>query len=148
MIDMGIDELSVSDTIGKATPDEVATLMDLLLSCVPAERIAVHFHDTYSRGVANVLKSVSYGIRTVDASVGGLGGCPFAPGATGNVATESVVTELIKAGEKVTVQIDKLNRAYGLIAPYLTTKLYTPPSPVSLACATCQFFDGNTCCGR
>jgi len=147
MIDMGIDELSISDTIGKATPDEVATLMDLLLACVPAERIAVHFHDTYGRGIANVLKSVSYGIRAVDASVGGLGGCPFAPGATGNVATESVVAELIKAGEKVNVHIEKLIQAYEIIEPYLPDKPHTRPSPASLACATCQFFDGNKCCG-
>jgi hydroxymethylglutaryl-CoA lyase len=148
MIDLGIDELSVSDTIGKATPDEVATLMDLLLPYVPAERIAVHFHDTYGRGIANVLKSISYGIQAVDASVGGLGGCPFAPGATGNVATESVVAELIKAGEKVTVNIDKLNRAYEVLTPYLPTKAPAQPSLDSLACTTCQFFDGSKCCGQ
>ena len=148
MIDIGIDELSVSDTVGKATPDEVATLMDLLLSCISLERIAVHFHDTYGRGISNVLKSVSYGIQVVDASVGGLGGCPFAPGATGNVATESVVAELIKAGEKVNVHIDMLNRAYKVLAPYLPGKLHTRPSTAPLVCETCQFFDGNKCCGR
>jgi hydroxymethylglutaryl-CoA lyase len=148
MKDLGIDELSVSDTIGKATPDEVAALMDLLLPCVPAEQIAVHFHDTYGSGIANVLKSVSYGIQSVDASVGGLGGCPFAPGATGNVATESVVDELTQAGKKVTVDIDKLNQAYGVLAPYIPAKRMTPPSPDSLACTTCQFFNVNKCCGK
>jgi len=103
MIDMGIDELSISDTVGKATPDEVGALMDELLPCVPAERLAVHFHDTYGRGIANVLKSVDYGIQVIDSSAGGLGGCPFAPGATGNVATESVVKALIDAGKKVKI---------------------------------------------
>ena len=145
---MGIDELSISDTIGKATPDEVAILMDLLLACVPVKRIAVHFHDTYGRGIANVLKSVSYGIQVVDASIGGLGGCPFAPGATGNVATESVVAELARVGKEVNVDIDTLNRAYGIIAPYLPTKPYTQPPTGSLACTVCQFFNGNKCCGK
>ncbi len=146
LIDIGIDELSVSDTIGKATPDEVAELMDVLLPIVPANRLAVHFHDTYGRGIANVLKSVSYGIRVVDASTGGLGGCPFAPGATGNVATESVVKALINEGEKVNVNIEQINLASGLIAPYLPGKLSTRPEPESLACITCPFFDGSKCC--
>lgn len=148
MIDMGIDELSVSDTIGKATPDEVAALMDDLLPFVPAECIAVHFHDTYGRGIANVLKSVSYGISTVDASAGGLGGCPFAPGATGNVATESVVAALIRAGKKVDVRIDELTRAYQLLAPFVPEKQQSRPTPDSLACTTCTFFDGTRCCSE
>ncbi|MDD9305256.1 MAG: hydroxymethylglutaryl-CoA lyase [Desulfobacter sp.] len=146
MIDMGIDELSICDTIGKATPDEVATLMDVLLPCLPSECIGVHFHDTYGRAIANVLKSVSYGIQIVDASVGGLGGCPFAPGATGNVATESVAAELIKAGEKVNLDIPRLYQAYELIAPYLPAQ--PQPPTASLACRVCQFFDGNKCCEK
>jgi hydroxymethylglutaryl-CoA lyase len=148
LIDMGIDELSVSDTIGKATPDEVATLLDMLLPRVPVNRLAVHFHDTYGRGIANVLKAVSYGIRVVDASSGGLGGCPFAPGATGNVATESVVKSLMEAGEKVAVNIEQINLANGLLAPYLPGKLPARPKPESVACITCPFFDGRKCCGK
>ncbi len=147
LIDMGIDELSISDTIGKATPDEVATLMDLLLPKVPAEHIAVHFHDTYGMGIANVLRAVSYGIQTVDASVGGLGGCPFAPGATGNVATEAVVAALIKAGKTVTVDTEKLIKALGILEPYISVKLGEMPSPAPLACLICEFFDGKKCCG-
>lgn len=147
LIDMGIDELSVSDTIGKATPDEVATLLDVLLPKVPVEQIAVHFHDTYGRGVANVLRAVSYGVRVVDASAGGLGGCPFAPGATGNVATEAVVAALIEAGHSVAVDPEKLIRARGILDPYLAAAPEAPPSPVTLACLTCEFFDGNKCCG-
>lgn len=148
LIDMGIDELSVSDTIGKATPDEVAALMDVLLPRVPVNRLAVHFHDTYGRGIANVLKSVSYGIQVVDSSAGGLGGCPFAPGATGNVATESVVKALIEAGEQVTVNIEQVNLAKGLLSPYLPGKLPARPVPVTVACLTCPFFDGSKCCGK
>lgn len=147
LIDMGMDEVSVSDTIGKATPDEVATLMDLLLPKVPPEHIAVHFHDTYGRGVANVLRAVSYGVKRVDASVGGLGGCPFAPGATGNVATEAVVATLIKAGKTVAVDTEKLVRARGILAPYLSVKPDAMPEPAPLACLLCEFFDGKKCCG-
>lgn len=146
LIDMGIDELSISDTIGKATPDEVSALLDVLLPGVPEKSIAVHFHDTYGRGIANVLRSVSYGIRVVDASVGGLGGCPFAPGATGNVATEAVVTALTRAGETVDVDIEKLNQARKILAPYLPVKPLAPPPPDSLACSTCEFFNGESCC--
>jgi hydroxymethylglutaryl-CoA lyase len=147
LIDMGIDELSVSDTIGKATPDEVATLMDLLLPKVPAEHVAVHFHDTYGRGIANVLRAVSYGIQLVDASVGGLGGCPYAPGATGNVATEAVVAALIKTGKAVAVETERLNWARKILDPYIAVKPGAMPSPVPLACLLCEFFDGQKCCG-
>jgi len=147
LIDMGIDELSISDTIGKATPDEVAMLMDVLLPKVPAEHLAVHFHDTYGRGIANVLRAVSYGIQLVDASVGGLGGCPYAPGATGNVATEAVVAALIKTGKAVAVDTESLTRARGIIDPYISVKPVAMPSPVPLACLLCEFFDGKKCCG-
>ena len=148
LIDMGIDEVSISDTIGKATPDEVATLMDVLLPNVPPEHIAVHFHDTYGRGVANVLRAVSYGIQIVDASVGGLGGCPFAPGATGNIATEEVVAALMKAGKTVAVDTERLVRARGMLDPYLSVKPGAMPKPAPLACLVCEFFDGKKCCGR
>lgn len=147
LIDMGIDELSISDTIGKASPDEVEMLMDVLLPKIPAERIAVHFHDTYGRGVDNTLRSVSYGIKTVDASVSGLGGCPFAPGATGNVATEAVVEALMKAGEKVAVDTEQLMQAKNILNPYIPAKPDTPPPSDFFACSLCEFFDGKKCCG-
>ncbi len=119
LIDLGAGEVAISDTIGKATPQEVAGLFDRLLSRVPAKRIAVHFHDTYGRGVANVLQSWDYGIRIIDASVGGLGGCPFAPGATGNVATEAVVGALIDKGAAVAVDAAKLRRARVILDPFI-----------------------------
>ncbi|MFN8176311.1 MAG: hydroxymethylglutaryl-CoA lyase [bacterium] len=91
LIDLGCDELSIGDTIGKASPDEVRALLDALLPICPADRIAMHFHDTYGRAVGNALQSAALGVTTFDASAGGIGGCPYAPGATGNVATEALV---------------------------------------------------------
>jgi len=76
-------------------------MIDSLLPMIPSDRIAMHFYDTYGRGVPNVLTSWTYGIRIFDASEGGLGGCPFAPGATGNVATEAWVKALENKGEAV-----------------------------------------------
>jgi len=148
LFDLGIDEVSISDTIGKAAPDEVARLFDLLLPKVPPERIAVHFHDTYGRGIPNVLQSWNFGIRTFDASVGGLGGCPFAPGATGNVATEDVVEALAGTGAAVSVDHAQLDRARRLLDPFLDKKPPHMPERVSPACMTCPFFDGEKCCRR
>jgi len=146
LIDIGVDEISISDTIGKATPEEVERLFDLLLIEVPPECIAVHFHDTYGRGVANVLKSMSYGIRIIDASVGGLGGCPFAPGATGNVATESVVQALENQGEEVGVDLEKLVYARGLLSPFLLGEHRDMPKRNSQACTVCEYYKGEVCC--
>lgn len=148
LFDIGIDEVSISDTIGKAAPEEVARLFDLLLPKVPPERIAVHFHDTYGRGIPNVLQSLTFGIRTFDASVGGLGGCPFAPGATGNVATEDVVAALAGTGASVGVDRAQLDRARSLLDPFFNRKPRHMPWSVSPACMTCPFFDGKKCCSR
>jgi hydroxymethylglutaryl-CoA lyase len=91
LLDLGVDELSIGDTIGKATPDETRALLEALLPVAGAGRIAMHFHDTYGRAVANCRASHDLGIRTFDSSAGGIGGCPYAPGASGNVATEALV---------------------------------------------------------
>ncbi|HEY3226727.1 MAG TPA: hydroxymethylglutaryl-CoA lyase [Planctomycetota bacterium] len=91
LLGLGVDELSIGDTIGKATPDEARALLDLLLAIVPADRVAMHFHDTYGRAVENCLASYDRGIRTFDSSAGGIGGCPYAPGASGNVSTQALV---------------------------------------------------------
>lgn len=92
LLTMGCAELSIGDTIGRATPDEVRRLLDVLLPTVPASRqVALHFHDTFGRAVGNALAAADMGIRTFDASAGGIGGCPFAPGAPGNVSTEALV---------------------------------------------------------
>lgn len=88
---LGCAEISLGDTIGVGTPGTVRPMLQAVLSELPAGCLAVHFHDTYGQALANILTSLDLGIRTVDSAVGGLGGCPFAPGATGNVATEDVV---------------------------------------------------------
>ncbi len=94
--DLGCTELSIGDTIGKASPDEVRRLLSLLLSAIqqsgpPAVPLALHFHDTFGNAIDNARAAESMGIRTFDASAGGIGGCPYAPGAPGNVATEALV---------------------------------------------------------
>jgi len=148
LFDIGVDEVSVSDTIGKAAPEEVARLFDLLLPDIAPERIAVHFHDTYGRGVENVLTSWSCGIRIFDASAGGIGGCPFAPGATGNVATEAVVKALENKGQTVGVDLKKLSQARHLLDAFLKEEHRTLPAGGSQACAVCEFYQGDVCCGR
>ncbi len=91
LFDLGVAEVSIGDTIGKASPDEVNALLDALLPVAPAERYAMHFHDTFGRAVANCLASAARGIRIFDSSAGGIGGCPYAPGASGNVSTQALV---------------------------------------------------------
>jgi hydroxymethylglutaryl-CoA lyase len=148
LFDIGVHEVSISDTIGKATPDEVARLLDILLPQIGSERIAVHFHDTYGRGVENVLTSWSYGIRIFDASAGGIGGCPFAPGATGNVATEAVVKALKSKGAEVAVDLTKITRARRLVDAFLSEKRRTLPRDGSHACALCECSEGDISCKR
>ena len=108
----------------------------------------MHFYDTYGRGVPNVLASWSRGIRIFDASVGGLGGCPFAPGATGNVSTESVVKALKSKGGPVGVDFEKLRKARTLLDPFLIEERRSLPENDSNACVTCEFFKNSVCCGR
>ena len=119
MADLGVTDVSVGDTIGKASADEVRALLDILLKRVPAERIAMHFHDTYGRAVQNVLASYAYGIQIYDACTGGIGGCPYAPGAAGNVATGTVVKALRSAGAQVPIDLEKLEKAREKIIEYL-----------------------------
>ncbi|MDW7982497.1 MAG: hydroxymethylglutaryl-CoA lyase [Thermomicrobium sp.] len=112
LLEFGCDELAIADTIGRATPDEVARLLEILLQAVPADRLAVHFHDTTGRALANVAVSLSFGLRTVDAAVGGLGGCPFAPHAPGNVATEALLEFLEVQGYQHGIDRTALHRAW------------------------------------
>lgn len=148
LLDIGIDEVSISDTIGKASPDDVKRLLDLLLPKISGDRIAMHFHDTYGRGVENVLASWSYGINIFDSSVGALGGCPFSPGATGNVATEAVVKALEEKGGKVGVDLQKLSQARRLLDSFLIEDRHSLPKDGSPACAACQFSTREVCCQR
>lgn len=96
--DMGCYEVSLGDTIGKGTPERVTAMVEAVLGELPAERLAGHFHNTNGRALDNIRASLALGLRTFDAAAGGLGGCPFAPGAEGNVATEAVVGMLEAEG--------------------------------------------------
>jgi len=108
---LGVDEVSIGDTIGVASPKEVRTLTPLLLDILDAQKIAYHFHDTRGTAVANVAAALEQGIKTFDASAGGLGGCPYAPGAGGNLATEDLVYFLEREGEPTGVELQSLSRA-------------------------------------
>lgn len=111
LLDMGTYEVAVSDTIGIAHPGQVRRVVRRLLHGLPGDRIALHFHDTRGTALANTLAAIDLGIRTFDASAGGLGGCPYAPGATGNLATEDLVYMLNGLGEATGVDLDALMRA-------------------------------------
>jgi isopropylmalate/homocitrate/citramalate synthase len=115
LAELGCDELAVADTIGKAVPDEVARLLEALLRWLPAERVAVHLHDTTGRALDNVAVALAYGVRTIDAAVAGLGGCPFAPGAPGNLATERLLDFLEARGYDHGIDRRALERARTLL---------------------------------
>ncbi|MBV9306320.1 MAG: hydroxymethylglutaryl-CoA lyase [Acidobacteriaceae bacterium] len=105
---MGCYEISLGDTIGAGTPVKVQAMLRAVTKHLLPEQTAVHFHDTWGQALANILASLDYGIATVDSSVAGLGGCPYAPGATGNVATEDVVYMLSGMGIETGVDLPKL----------------------------------------
>ncbi|MFB7291049.1 hydroxymethylglutaryl-CoA lyase [Actinacidiphila glaucinigra] len=109
LYDLGCDELSLGDTIGVATPGHVVALLDALAGLdVPVERLAVHFHDTYGQALSNTLAALRHGVTVVDASAGGLGGCPYAKSATGNLATEDLVWMLDGLGVETGVDLSRL----------------------------------------
>jgi len=98
LMDMGCFEVSLGDTIGSGTPEKVSNLLNAVLEQVPASKLAGHFHDTSNTALDNITVSLEAGLRVFDSTVGGLGGCPYAPGAKGNVATEHVIELLHQAG--------------------------------------------------
>jgi hydroxymethylglutaryl-CoA lyase len=105
---MGCYQVSLGDTIGVGTPRQVRDVLSRVLAEIPAGEVAVHFHDTRGTALANILVSIELGITTVDAALGGLGGCPYAPGASGNVATEDVVYMLEGMGVHTGIDLDRL----------------------------------------
>ena len=107
-LELGTNELGIADTIGAANPQQVRALTNALVGEHGADRISCHFHDTRAMGLANVFAALESGIRKFDASIGGLGGCPFAPGASGNVATEDVVMMLEQMGYDTGIDLDGL----------------------------------------
>jgi len=106
---LGVDEISIGDTIGVADPRSTEQLLKAALAELGPKRIAVHFHDTRGTALANTLRALDMGVTCVDSSVGGLGGCPFAPGATGNLATEDLVYMLNGMGLKTNIDLDQLS---------------------------------------
>lgn len=119
LYEMGCYEVSLGDTIGVGTPNRVLEMLDAVSAAVPVEKLAGHFHDTYGMAIANVHAALQQGVRTFDASVSGLGGCPYARGASGNVATEDVVYLLHGLGYHTGVDLDALADAAWFIADVL-----------------------------
>lgn len=110
-LDLGVYEVSVGDTIGVATPGQVQEVLKVLKSEFPLDKLAMHFHDTRGMAITNILRSLEAGISTFDSSAGGLGGCPYAKGATGNVATEDVWYLLHSEGFETGIDLEKLSAA-------------------------------------
>jgi hydroxymethylglutaryl-CoA lyase len=108
LVDMGVYQVSLGDTIGVGTPRQTERIVEMMLAEIPREKIAMHMHDTRGTALANVLVGLELGVRDFDASVGGLGGCPYAPGAAGNLATEDLVYMLHGMGVKTGVDMERL----------------------------------------
>jgi hydroxymethylglutaryl-CoA lyase len=119
LLDIGVTEVAVSDTIGIAHPGQVRILLPEVLAVAKAAEVALHFHDTRGTALANVLAALDFGIATFDASAGGLGGCPYAPRATGNLATEDLLYMLGGLGIDTGVALDAVSDAAVALAPQL-----------------------------
>jgi isopropylmalate/homocitrate/citramalate synthase len=119
LIEMGAYEVSVSDTIGVAHPKQVTDVLDAVTRRVPVEKIALHFHDTRGTALVNVYAGLQAGVTVYDASAGGLGGCPYAPGATGNLATEDLIYMLDGLGIETGVRLDGIIEASRAIEPLI-----------------------------
>ncbi len=117
--DLGVDDVDLADTIGVGTPAKAQRMLAAAAERVPMEKLSIHFHDTYGQALANTLACLELGVGAVDSAVGGLGGCPFAPGATGNVATEDVVYMLHGMGIETGIDLDKLIDAAFFISDFL-----------------------------
>jgi len=123
LLDLGVYEVAISDTIGIAHPGQVPVVLEAVLARVPVDRIALHFHDTRGTALANVMASLEFGIATFDASAGGLGGCPYAPGAAGNLATNDLIFLLNGLGAETGVSLTALTEASAFIESRLDHRL-------------------------
>ncbi|MDF4707120.1 hydroxymethylglutaryl-CoA lyase [Vibrio parahaemolyticus] len=130
LIELGCYEVSLGDTIGTGTPNRVKEMLESVLARIPNQRLAVHFHDTWGQALANIYQALSMGIITVDSSVAGLGGCPYAHGASGNVATEDVLYLCQGLGIETGVDLELLAKAGWMISDELQRQ---PTSKVSQA---------------
>jgi hydroxymethylglutaryl-CoA lyase len=142
LFEMGIEELSLGDTIGVANPKQVQEVLEVLLKRFPAEKLAMHFHDTRGTALANILVSLEMGITIFDSSLGGLGGCPYAPGASGNVATNDLLYMLHGMGIHTGADQQKLNIA----SLFIQEKIGRPLPSKSFQAASSQLGGilGNT----
>jgi len=120
---LGVFEVAISDTIGIAHPGQVPGVLEAVLARIPADRIALHFHDTRGTALANVLASLPFGISTYDASAGGLGGCPYAPGAAGNLATDDLIYMLDGLGIETGVSLAAVSEASSFIGSKMDHRL-------------------------
>jgi len=135
LLELGCYEISLGDTIGVGTARKVDELLDLLLQHIDKSKLAVHFHDTYGQALTNIYTALTRGIATVDSAVAGLGGCPYAKGASGNVATEDVVYLLQGLGIEHGIDLERLSKAGWAICSALNKQ---PVSKVSLALKNTQ----------
>ena len=120
--EIGVQHVGVADTIGVGTPRKVQAVMERALKHYPIDQVSGHFHDTYGQALSNIYACLELGIHTFDTSVAGLGGCPYAKGATGNVATEDVVYMLHGMGIETGIDLDKLIDAGKFISDFLVRK--------------------------
>jgi hydroxymethylglutaryl-CoA lyase len=111
LVDLGVYQLSLGDTIGVGIPTQTETILEAVLRHIPVSKLALHLHDTRGTALANALVGLSYGVATLDASIGGLGGCPYAPGAAGNLATEDLVNLLHGMGISTGIDLPRLVEA-------------------------------------
>ncbi|WP_318503701.1 hydroxymethylglutaryl-CoA lyase [Bacillus sp. T3] len=133
LFEMGIDDLSLGDTIGVANPKQVQEVLEVLLKRFPVEKLAMHFHDTRGTALANILVSLDMGITTFDSSLGGLGGCPYAPGASGNVATDDLIYMLSGMGIETGINQEKLLNSSRFIQGKIGKPL--PSKSLQVACS-------------
>jgi hydroxymethylglutaryl-CoA lyase len=134
LLDLGVYEVAISDTIGIAHPGQVPAVVGAVSARVPVDRIALHFHDTRGTALVNVMAGLQNGVKTFDSSAGGLGGCPYAPGASGNLATEDLLYMLDGLGIETGVRLDGVMEASRAIEPMLGHQL--PSRVVQAAKAT------------
>ena len=123
LFSLGVQEVSLGDTIGVAVPAQMDAVLDVIVPAIPLTALALHLHDTHGTALANVLRALQHGVHIFDVSAGGLGGCPYAPGATGNLATEDLVYLLHGMGIETGVDLDRLAEASLLMERRLGTPL-------------------------
>lgn len=122
LLELGVDEISLGDTIGVGTPRQTQQLLEKILKVIPVDQLAMHFHDTYGQAIANIYASLSFGVHRFDSATAGLGGCPYARGASGNVATEDVLYLMHGLGIETGVDIYKIVAAGDFICKVLGRK--------------------------